>query len=267
VGSGRRALGTAILEAFFARNKARPFVLTVCFNAPHNPFQASEAYRKRFPLLGGEEQVYAAMVSALDDAIGRVLDALDKEGLTEKTVVFFASDNGAPLDESPGSNGELALGKGHLFEGGNRVPLMLRWPGRPGMKLAAPVSLLDISATILKLAGATSETLGELDGLDLGPLLAGEAAPERALFWKLGPSAAIRKGSWKLVVSKTSRWLFDLDSDPGERFNLSDQKPERVAALVAELDAWSAKLPEPLWSMEEHETVVRVHDKPYWVEY
>jgi arylsulfatase A-like enzyme len=256
-------------EAFLARNKAQPFVLTVSFNAPHNPFQASDKYRARFPLLSGEEQTYAAMISALDDAVGRILDALEKEGLAEKTLVFFTSDNGAPLEESKGSNGELLEGKGMLFEGGNRVPLLLSWPQHttPGAVLSAPVSLLDITATALAVSGVEAATLAELDGRDLAPLLAGAEVPERSLFWKLGPSAALVKGKWKLVTSKTSRWLFDLENDPDERFDLASSKAEVVATLGAELEAWVTKLPEPLWTNNEGTEPFRVRNKPYWVEY
>jgi arylsulfatase A-like enzyme len=256
-------------EAFLARNKEKRFVLTLAFNAPHNPFQASAKYTQRFPDLTGQAQIYAGMLSALDDAVGRVLDALAKEGLAEKTVVFFASDNGAPIDEKIGSNGELAQGKGFLFEGGNRVPLIVHWPGRTtaGARIAAPVSLLDVTATTLALAGAPRETLAELDGLDLAPLLAGETPPERTFFWKVGPSAAIRKGTWKLVVSRESDWLFDLAKDPDEATDLSDLRTDVVESLTAELDAWSAKLPAPLWANEGNETPVKVLGKPYIVEY
>jgi arylsulfatase A-like enzyme len=256
-------------EAFLARNKERPFVLTVSFNAPHNPFEATQKYLERFPDQKGEERVYAAMVSALDDAVGRILDALEREGLAARTLVFFASDNGAPLEESPGSNGELLLGKAYLFEGGTRVPMTLRWPGRtaPGTRIDAPVSLLDITATTLSLAGASPETMSELDGRDLAPLLSGETQGERALFWKLGPSAAIRRGAWKLVVSRQSRWLFDLEQDPGEKNDLAEQKSAEVAALGEELEAWVTSLPEQLWTNESLDAPARVLGKPYWIAY
>jgi len=255
--------------AFLARNKERPFALTVAFNAPHNPFEATDAYLARFPELKGQKRAYAAMVSALDDAVGRILAALEKEGLAQDTLVFFASDNGAPLDESPGSNGTLNEGKAFVFEGGIRVPLTLRWPGRvaAGTTIASPVSLLDVSATTLSLAGANAATLAQLDGRDLQPLLAGQPAPERSFFWRLGPSAALRKGDWKLVVSNQSRWLFDLATDPDEHVDLAGTKAELVTSLAAELDAWSAKLPEPLWKNDELEEPVQVLGKPYWVEY
>jgi len=256
-------------EAFLSRNKAQPFALTVCFNAPHSPFEASQPYLKRFPHLRGEKRTYAAMIGALDDAVGRILAKLEEEGLAQKTVVFFSSDNGAPIEEGPGSNGEFRQGKAFLFEGGSRVPLLVRWPARAtaGTRISTPVSLLDITATTLKLAGMPSETLAELDGVDLGPLLAGESPPERSFFWKLGPSAAIRKGAWKLVTSNASRWLFNVEDDPGESFDLLERKPQVADSLAAELDAWASKLPKPLWKNEEFGAPIKVLSKPYWIEF
>jgi arylsulfatase A-like enzyme len=256
-------------EAFVSRNKAQPFVLTVCFNAPHSPYEACQPYLRRFSNMKGEKRTYAAMIAAMDDAIGRILARLEQEGLSQKTVVFFASDNGAPTEEGPGSNGEFRKGKAFMFEGGNRVPLVVRWPGHgtAGAKIAAPVSLLDITATTLKLAGVPGESLAELDGIDLAPLLAGETPPERSLFWMLGPSSAIRKGAWKLITSKESRWLFNLEDDPGESLDLLQQKPEIADSLAKELADWTAKLPKPLWKNDEFGTPIKVLGKPYWIEF
>lgn len=256
-------------EAFLVRNKERPFVLFASFNAPQAPYEASPAYLQRFPNLKGQKQAYAAVVSALDDAVGRILATLAREGLAERTLVFFTSDNGAPPDGGPGRNEPFAMGKGYLFEGGQRVPLLVRWPGRvsAGTRIAAPVSQLDLAPTLLALAGASAPAAGELDGLDLAPLLAGASAPERTFFWKQGASAAIRKGDWKLVVSRGSRWLFDLAQDPGERNDLADAEPERKLALVAELEAWMAGLPEQLWTNEQAEAPVDVLGKSYWLEF
>jgi arylsulfatase A-like enzyme len=241
----------------------------VCFNAPHTPFEASEKYLERFPKLRGEKRVYAAMTSALDDAIGRILAKLEAEGLAQRTLVFFANDNGAPLHEAVGSNLPLLEGKAFLFEGGIRVPLVLRWPGRAaaGTRITAPVSLLDITATTLALAGASKETLAELDGLDLAPLLSGATPPERTFYWKLGPSAAIRKGDWKLVTSNASRWLFHVERDPAEDFDLLELEPDRVEPLAKELDAWTARLPKARWENEELGKPIRVLDKSYWIAY
>ena len=256
-------------EGFVSRNKSQPFALTVCFNAPHSPFEASGPYLQRFPQLSGQARTYSAMIAALDDAIGRIVARLEQEGLAGNTLVFFSSDNGAPLDEGPGSNGKFRQGKGFLFEGGSRVPLVVRWPGHgtAGARIDAAVSLLDVTATMLEAAGAPGEMMAELDGVDLAPALAGAALPERALFWKLGPSAAIRRGSWKLVTSQGSRWLFDLEKDPTESTDLIEQEAQVVASLASELAAWTGALPKPLWRNAELEAPVKVLGKPYWVEF
>jgi len=255
--------------AFLERHRDTPFALTVAFNAPHLPLEAPEEILARFPDLEGERKTYAAVVSALDDAVGRILDALEAHGLAERTLVVFASDNGADTQQGPGSNGRLALGKALLFEGGVRVPLLVRWPGHatPGARIDAPVSLLDVAATTLAVAGAPAETLAKLDGIPLTGLLAGEEAPARSFFWKLGPSAAVRTGDWKLVVSKSSRWLFDLAGDPRERSDLSAENPSELERLSAQLEAWIRTLPEPLWDNQAAETPIPIQGKSYWVEY
>ena len=261
--------------AFLGENRARPFFLCVAFNAPHIPYEARPDDLARFPDLKGQKRTYAAIVSALDDAVGRITARLDELGLSERTLLVFASDNGAAIDaadpsgKAPGSNGEFAQGKGTLFEGGVRVPLLARWPGRiePGRVVDAPVSLLDVDATAYELAGATPEALAELDGRSLLATLAASAPAERTFLWKLGPGAAIRKGSWKLVQSKDSRWLFDLAADAREQHDLAAAQPERVQALAAELDAWVATLPPPAWANDALPEPLPVLGKPYWIEY
>lgn len=256
-------------EAFLVRHREKPFFLAVTLSAPHNPYEASDELLARFPELEGEARTYAAMIAGLDDAVGRILTTLEREGLAENTLVFFSSDNGAMLGESPGSNGSLREGKAFLFEGGLRVPMIARWPGKiaPGTTSDLPVSLLDLAATTLALAGADATELGALDGRDLRPLFAGEAWPERALFWSLGPSSAMRLGQWKLVASNKSRWLFDLVADPKEQQDLSGAQPERLAELERELAAWVAALPEPLWRNSKAESPFMILGKGYWVEY
>ena len=256
-------------EAFLARHRAQPFFLAVTLSAPHNPYEATEELLGRFPELEGERRTYAAMVAGMDDAVGRILAALEREGLAENTLVFFASDNGAMLGESAGSNGPLREGKSFLFEGGIRVPLLARWPGRiaPGTSSEAPVSLLDLAATTLAMAGAGESELAALDGRDLRPLFAGESWPERSLFWCLGPSSAVRRGNWKLVASNKSRWLFDLAADPREEKDLSAAEPERAAELDRELAAFVSALPEPLWKNAKADAPFTILGKSYWVEY
>ncbi len=258
--------------SFFARHRAEPFFLYVAFNAPHVPYQAEERWLARFPELTGEKRTYAAIVGALDEAVGQVLAALEREKLGEKTLVFFLSDNGAVPVHGPGSNAPLNLGKAFLLEGGVRVPLLARWPGRidAGATVERPVSQLDIAPTVLGLAGAAPEILGGLDGRELFPLAgaAGAAgAGSRAFCWRLGPSAAIRLGDLKLLTSRQNRWLFDLARDPGETRDLSGDDPVRTERLERELERWLATLPPPAWTNRALEKPVSVCGKPYWVEF
>jgi arylsulfatase A-like enzyme len=256
-------------EAFFACHHDEPFFLYVAFNAPHVPYQADPRHLARFPELSGEKQLYAAIVSALDEAVGKILSALERSGLAEDTLVFFLSDNGAVPVHGPGSNAPLNMGKAFLLEGGVRVPMILRWPGRtrPDTTIERPVSLLDVAATTLGLAGADAAALAELDGRDLGSVLDGKDPGERSFFWRLGPVAAVRRGDRKLITCKQQRWLFDLSRDPGETADLSAQEPEQVLGLQQELERWLATLPAPLWTNRALAKPVLVSGKPYWVEF
>jgi arylsulfatase A-like enzyme len=193
--------------------------------------------------------VYAAMMEAMDRAAGRILAALDELGLAENTLVVFTSDNGglSTSEGHPTSNLPFRGGKGWVYEGGIRVPFIVRWPGvAPAGKVEpTPVSTIDIFPTALAAAGGKP---AGVDGKDLAPLLRGEAFPARDLFWHYPhygnqggfPGGAIRSGNWKLVENyedgRTS--LYDLADDPGERKDLADDQKERVAEMKAKLHAW-----------------------------
>jgi len=174
---------------------------------------------------------YAAMVRALDDGVGRVLDLLDERGLAEDTIVLFVADNGPDrTPSSAGASGPLRGGKHGLHEGGVRVPAILRWPGRiaPGSTIDAVGSLLDVLPTWGALAGAELAGL-ELDGLDLGPVWLEDRALERDLVWSHGRASAFRRGPWKLVDGS----LYRLDEDPGERHDRAADRPALTAELTA----------------------------------
>ncbi len=258
-------------SAFIAGHAGEPFFLYLAFNAPHRPHEASEPYLARFPDLEGTTRVYAAMVSALDDAIGRVRAAVVEAGIAERTLIVFLSDNGAVAGEGEGSNGPLRLGKFYLFEGGVRVPLIVLDPrsGRRGLVVDQPVSTLDLYPTICAAAGAAQVSSSELDGVDLGPLFRQDAAsvPARSLGWRSGTAAALRSGDLKLIRCGASVWLFDLARDPGETQDLSADRPEAVEALRAELEAWERGLVPPLWEGSTLESGVEVAGKPYRAEY
>ncbi|HKJ90372.1 MAG TPA: sulfatase-like hydrolase/transferase, partial [Oceanipulchritudo sp.] len=188
----------------------RPFFLYLAYNAPHTPLQATEKYLSRFPGIEDENRrTYAAMVSAVDDGVGRVLETLRRHGIEEETIVVFLSDNGGATNNAS-NNTPLRGYKGDLFEGGIRVPFAMQWKGTvpPGRDFDHPVLSLDILGTIAALAKAEIPAERPLDGVNLVPFLTGKAEgpPHRTLFWRMPNqnAMAIRAGSIKLmaVVSK-----------------------------------------------------------------
>ena len=252
-------------EAFVHRHARDPFFLYVAYFAPHVPLEAPDHYLARIPAdLPLRRRTALAMLAAVDDGVGRLLAALRQHGIERDTLLVFMSDNGAPLgmtrldaplsDKAAPWNGSLNTPwvgeKGMLAEGGLRVPLLARWPGRiaPGQVFTEPVISLDVSATAAAAAGLG--TAG-LDGLDLLPALAGPGAsplPARALYWRFLDQAAIRKGDWKyLSVAGGGEYLFDLASPAHEQTNLAASHAGRVASLKAELAQWSAGLPRSGW--------------------
>jgi arylsulfatase A-like enzyme len=210
-----------------------------------------------------EHAVYAGMVEAMDLAVGKVLAKLDELGLRENTLVIFTSDNGglSTSEGWPTSNLPLRAGKGWLYEGGIREPLLVRWPGqvKPGSVINAPVSSPDFFPTVLEVTGAKPQPDQTLDGVSLVSLLKGGTLPERALFWHYphygnqggAPGAAIRRGDWKLIEWQEDQRaeLFNLAQDLGEKQDLAAKEPQRVAQLRDELHAWQkqvgAKFPTP----------------------
>lgn len=246
--------------AFIERHKERPFFLYVPFNAVHTPFQTTDKYQQRFAHVADEKRrVYYAMTSALDDAVGEILAALKKHRLEENTLVVFLSDNGGPTYTGVQNNGPLRLGKLFLFEGGVRVPFIVRWPAKlkGGSLYREAVSALDLLPTFAAATGATLPPELTLDGVNLLPFLqGGEAAkPHAQLCWRNGPNHAIRKGNWKLVQAGSKVWLFDLAQDSGETTNLADQSPEVVAELQRAFENWSREMQPPAWPSRPGQTV------------
>ena len=248
--------------AFVNRHKAEPFFLYLAYNAVHTPLQAPEKYLARFPNIADpRRRTYAAMNSAMDDGIGLVLAALQANGLERDTQVWFFSDNGGPVtNAAPACNAPLRGHKGSLYEGGIRVPFVLRWPAavQPGTVVAAPVSTLDIFATALAVAGAQPAPGHAPDGLSLLPLLRGDASgfESRVLHWRDGGSKAnkwaVRQGPWKLVRSGTLAQpgpleLYNLKEDIAETASVLDAHPDVAARLQKLHDDWNAQLVEPLF--------------------
>lgn len=248
--------------SFIADGGAEPFLCYVPFNAPHYPMHAPKEYVDRFPELPDDRRIMAAMIAAMDDGVGRILDALEAAGIADDTIVFFSSDNGPStesrnwldgeeIDYQGGSTGGLRGNKGSLFDGGIRVPAIISWPAAlpQGAEWAEPAAMMDILPTVLEAAGAPASA--EADGTSvLGALRALAPLPdERTLFWEYGPQLAARRGPWKLTTSARehlggpftlgSTVLANLDDDPAEAADLSAAHPEIAAALRAELEAWA----------------------------
>ncbi|MHC4549262.1 MAG: arylsulfatase B [Planctomycetota bacterium] len=235
---------------------SRPLFLYVPFNAAHTPLQAPDEYVRRYrDLPRRRRRIFAAMVTCMDDAIGAVLGALEKRRMRENTLVFFASDNGgAPAAD----NGPLRGRKGTLYEGGVRVPALISWPGKlkPGSVVRAPLHIVDLYPTLLKLAGASLEQPLPLDGMDVWVTLAGDApSPRREILHNLEPHrAALRRGDWKLVLSGRDVFgaaagvtteLFDLAADPYEKNNLAAKHPQKVKELSVRLKQYAKEAVPP----------------------
>ena len=246
--------------SFINRHGDRPFFLYTAFNAIHSPMQAPTEAMRRFNHIGDEHrQVFAAMLSRMDDAIGSLLKTIRDAQLEQDTLIFFLSDNGGPTAELTSSNAPLRGGKGQLWEGGIREPFMVQWKDTipPGRVVKQPVISLDIFPTALAAAGLgrAEKSRSLLDGVDLLPLLRGaSAAPvHQVLFWRYSPSIAMRKGDWKLVRQTTPKApaaefeLYNLADDSAETRNLASQHPDLVRGLRAELERINAEMAAAAW--------------------
>lgn len=235
---------------FIVKNHDKPFFLFLSYNAPHTPMQATQKYLDRFAHIDDKlRKTYAAMVSAVDDGVGRVLNTLDDLDLADETLVFFLSDNGGATNNGS-RNSPLRDHKGTLYEGGLRVPFAFRWTGTvpSGVDYHEPVSSMDILGTMAGLTGVEISPERPLDGVDLMPFLTGRnaGAPHGALFWQMFDKdhAAIRKGNDKLVdLNKENRTeLYQISEDLRESSDLAGRNPETTVQLQEELDKWISQL-------------------------
>jgi arylsulfatase A-like enzyme len=228
-------------------------MLYLAYNAPHAPLQATEKYLSRFPHIADEERrTYAAMVSCVDDGVGRVMESLRRNNVEEDTIVVFLSDNGGALTKNASDNGSLRGAKSDLFEGGIRVPFAMQWKSiiPAGQIYSHPVISLDIMGTITALAGVKIAEDRPLDGVNLLPYLTGEnkEAPHDQLFWRKWEQQGmcIRDGDTKLVANtqrhKNSYQLFNVENDLSETKNLRKQNPEKSQQLLEAWEAWNDQL-------------------------
>lgn len=245
---------------FIKRNSKQPFFLYLAYNAPHAPLQASEKYLSRFSQIADtRRRTYAAMVSAVDDGVTNVLNALAALKLEENTIVFFLSDNGGPTKDNASSNKPLRGFKGDFYEGGIRVPFAVQWKGilPAGSKYDKPVIALDIFGTAAALNKL--QPRNPIDGVNLIPFLSGKNSsyPHEALYWRGSNSDkwAIRTASDKLLLlgDKTERYA--ITSDISESNNLHVASPDPSAALKNRIENWKKNLVPPafLGLLEEKE--------------
>lgn len=232
-----------------------PYFLYLAFNAPHDPLIVTQKYYDRFSHIAEEEnRIYAAMISALDDAVGEILDAVARSGEADDTIVYFISDNGCAAYLGRICACEpLRGGKLSHYEGGMRVPMMMRWPARieAGQVERRMVSLMDVFPTTLIAAGGELPKDRVYDGVDLMPYLTAQRAgnPHESLMWRRSPLVSIRQGEWKLWKSLTDEFtlLFNLQTDPNETTNLAEREPARVKALEEAIAEWAKDLQDPRW--------------------
>ncbi len=248
---------TAEAVRFIEHNRDRPFFVYLAHNAPHIPLKAKPELVTKYRAGGTpgtqNNPRYAAMLESLDDGVGRILRRLDELHLSDRTAVVFTSDNGGlSVAEGPDtpatSNAPFREGKGYLYEGGLRVPLLVRWPGvtRPGVVSDAPVCSIDLFPTVLDLCGVRPQA--KVDGVSLRPALAGGTLSRDALFWHYPhysnqggrPGGAVRAGALKLIehYEDGRQELYDLAKDVGENYNLIAERPADAKALADRLDAW-----------------------------
>ncbi|MGW7685378.1 sulfatase family protein [Kribbella sp. NPDC054772] len=247
----------------FIEEATEPFLCYVAYNAPHYPMHAPEDAMAKYAHLPWDQQVMAAMVSRVDDGVGRIVETLWETRQLDNTIIFFSSDNGPSAEErnwlggeeiayAGGSTGGLRGHKGSVFEGGIRVPGIWSWPdGLPeGRTCDVPSMMMDVTPTILAAAGLAPDA--DLDGQDLLPALTeGETDPDRVLSWEYEGQLAVRRGNWKLVVDPSDRLgvpqepgrlLFDLAADPHETTDVTAREPEVLADLEKQVSVWTEAL-------------------------
>lgn len=241
--------------SFVERHKDEPFLLYYPMNSPVPPLQLPRSYfealRDRIPNI--HQRAYNGLVQAQDDAIGALLDKVRELGLEQDTMVVFVSDNGCAVSR-PGSNAPYSGGKYSTYEGGIRMPFVMKWPGhiQAGQVYEEPVSTLDILPTVAAACGVSTSGSQPLDGVNLLPYLSHEVegVPHEALFWKLSIHSAVRVGRWKLYLEPKNgvECLFDLLNDPQETTDLKAQHPEIHADLKARYQDWDKSLPPRAWT-------------------
>jgi arylsulfatase A-like enzyme len=247
-------------KAFLARQTPdKPFFQYVAFGAPHYSMMAPKKYLERFPAgMDRDRRMHLAMVAAVDDVVGSLLDQLKKQGMENDTVVYYQADNGATREQRASSDGKPYHGgsnglyRGYklgLFDGGMHVPAILKAPGfvKAGQVWDRPMISMDLLPTFLSMADPGTKPPEAVDGRNILPVLHGENPDHEFLFWSHENQRAIRQGDWKLILNPPSYpgeavvdkvWLSNLEADPSEKKNVADEQPERVRMMIEKLRAW-----------------------------
>ena len=267
-------LGQDAVKLIESHDPKTPLFLYLTFTAPHAPYQAPQKYLDQYKdIVDPNRRAYAAMVTAMDDEIGKVIEALEKRKMRDNTLIIFQSDNGGPrsakftgeVDTSkgtiPADNGPYRDGKGMLYEGGTRVIALANWPGhiKPGSVVDQPIHMVDMYPTLAGLAGAPLGKSKPLDGLNVWPALSeGKPSGRDEVVYDIEPfRAAVRKGDWKLVWKATlpsQVELFNLAQDPSEKTNLADKNPQKVAELQQRVEVLAREAAQPLLLKEAFRT-------------
>jgi arylsulfatase A-like enzyme len=236
-----------------ANHAGDPFFLYLPYNAPHAPLQVEKKYYKQFAHIKDPvKRIYAAMIKCLDDQVGRILEHVDSLGIADNTVIFFLSDNGGAVYNGTTDNAPYRGGKLTNFEGGLKVPFLMRWKDhiQAGTVYTHPVISLDIFATVANIIGIDLPKDREYDGVSLIPFANGKKTEaHKALFWRSDFNKAIRKDDWKLIVNEhdNTSELYNIKEDSTEQVNLFDKKPVLAKSLLKELQDWEEGLLKPLW--------------------
>jgi len=244
--------------SFIDRNADRPFFLYLAYNAVHSPLQGADAYMQKFAHIEDiHRRIFAAMLGNLDDSVGQVLASLQQHKLDNDTLVFFLSDNGGPTRELTSSNLPLRGEKGSMYEGGLRIPFMMKFPGRvpAGQTYDLAVISLDIFTTASNVGGATLPKNTIMDGVDLLPFVTGSSthSPHETLYWRTGNKAALRHGDMKLLRNpgrgSNAEWqVYDLSTDVSETNDLADRKPGLRDRLIKRWEALDTEMIDPVWN-------------------
>ncbi|MBS0319357.1 MAG: arylsulfatase [Proteobacteria bacterium] len=264
-------LGNDAVRLIATHDVKKPLFLYLAFNAPHTPYQAPKEWLDRYASIQDPtRRAYAAMVSALDEQVGRVVAELDRRGMRDSTLIVFQSDNGGTKNpmfagegdmskiKIPVDNGPYRDGKGSVYEGGTRVVALANWPGHipAGATVDGLMHVVDMYPTLAAVAGASTEKCKPLDGVDVwGTIADGKPSPRTEIVYNIEPfRAGIREGDWKLIWRTPlpqAVELYDLRNDPYEKTNVAAQHPDTVAMLQKRANALAATMEKPLMLVTE----------------